>query len=340
MSSQEAIAQGAEQTAGIPYSPELAWDFFEIDGKHVNDTVFNYLEMFWGFYFAIYFGVLGSNLDRVASFVYSLRVFGFYSVWLLMRANPVFMDPLIFEQLSRCVLAAGMGALCAQIFKTQKVLECYTVVSLGTVYIVDFFDPLLREKAGCMDTLGEPNRWYPKGSWLSCKDWQFAYAVQWTYVGLAYVIVAIILCVYKCCFSNNKTITRWAQFFAVAMTSASAAVLSLKGLVRVVPDSWEAHMDDFMNLVFWGLVGFIFLVQECLYCCVASCLADCCLFQVFLCFAAPMYWVENTIEWIECIVLNKKKDEEDAEDLEEPLTPGGSVNPRVMSADKLGMNVL
>merc|ERR1719192_2146529 len=98
---------------GEYYRPELVFNFHYIGNETANDYIMDWIELVWSAYFAIFFGVLGSQLSRCKQFVFQLRVFGFYGIWTEIRLNPGFVDAVIFERFLRCILSAGLGAITA-----------------------------------------------------------------------------------------------------------------------------------------------------------------------------------------------------------------------------------
>lgn len=312
----------------IPYSPVVAFDFQTLgkdsEGNPVilNNLVLDYAELIWNFYFAFFFGLLGSSLERFSLFIYSCALWGFYSIWTEMRSNPVFLDPVIFEQLMRCLMAAVMSAFVNKIFQMEQVLPLWAVVTIGTSYAIGILDEHLRKSAGCDSTVGPPTPHFQQGTWKNCDDWHLAYGITWTYSFLAYIVVLIAF-FFNCLISKNKCTLFAANSLAVAMTASSAAVQALRSFVRISIENKtkpfnDARILNYADYVFWGILAVSFLAQYIVRRIMSSEKFDCFgICKAIACLAYPMFLIENALHWIEQKALEMNMDKSGKEEEEE-----------------------
>lgn len=318
------VVNGTLVESDIGYSPQVAFDFYvvgENDGKPVilNDFAMDWIELVWSAYFALYFGLLGSTLERFSLFVYSCNLFGFYLAWTQMRDNPVFLDPVIFDQIMRVMLAAGMASIMLRMFKVDQIMQAWTIVTIGTAYSINLFDSTLRAQGGCDKELGPPSEHFVLGVWKNCDDWHYAYGITWAYKCTAYLVVMVAggCGMYA---SRNKTFLKWYNYVAVAMTATSAAVAAMRSGVRLcianeIEPFNDASLLDYTDYVFWGLMAFFILAQECIQRWIAK--STGCLgwaYRVVFCLAYPMMLGEDFLVWVENKALELNKEDESAAD--------------------------
>lgn len=315
-----AVVNGTMFESDIGYSPQVAFDFIVVgtnDGKPVilNDFAMDWVEFVWSAYFAVYFGLLGSTLERFSLFVYSCNLFGFYLAWTQMRDNPVFMDPVIFDQIMRVLLAAGMSSFMLRLFKVDSIMQAWTTVTIATGYLMNLFDSTLREHGGCDKELGPPSEHFALGVWKNCDDWTFAYSITWAYAGTAYVVV-FITGLFGMLASKSPTLLKYYSYAAVAMTATSAAVAAMRSGVRLciandISPFNDASLLNYTDYVFWGLMVFFIVAQECIQRWIArstGCIG--CIYKAVFCFACPMYLGEKFLIWVENKALEFNKEEE------------------------------
>jgi len=337
----------------IQYSPQVAFDFKFIGEETVNDVVLDYLELFWCAYFAILFGMLGSELNRCASFVFQMQIFGFYTIWVQMRENPVFLDAYIFESFCRCVLSSILGSTIAAMFKVDDVVEMYTIATVGAGYFINLMDPTFRNAGECSG-IGPPTPQFPHGVWLNCENWKMAYWVSWVNAFFKYLAVGIYIFFIRC-LEKNEFIERMSTQLAVAMVATSSGVTFLRSLIRIEGIK-DGGFDTFVGYSFYIFLGTSFVVQEIIHRarkCVKkqkklessvslvdiSLLADkqrSCIYRCFsrlCCWARaggmfvvgvtmPMYWTDDALKWViqRTIEINTQELKEEEEEENERLS--------------------
>lgn len=203
--------------------------------------------------------MLGSQLERCASFVFQLHIFGFYNTWTQIRTNPVFMDAYIFESLCRCIISSGLGATVSAMFKVDDVVEMYTIVTLGSGYLINIMDPSMRSAGEC-DGIGPPTPEFPHGVWLDCEDWRVAYGVTWMNAIFKYLATGICIAL-RYCLTKNEFFLRMSTHLAVAMIATSSGVTFFRSLIRI-KNIRDSTLDNFVKYSFYILLGSSFLVQE------------------------------------------------------------------------------
>lgn len=252
---------------GEYYSPELVFNFYYIGNETANNYIIDWMELVWSGYFAFFFGILGSQLKRCNQLVMQLRVFGFYGIWTGIRSNPGFVDAVIFESLLRCILSAGLAAIISLMIKAEKVVELYTILTLGSGHLFNAFDPYLRRQADCED-IGPPTKEFPYGVWVDCGNWKFAYAVTWINSLFVYLMCGIFLILVKFCKMKApciKPLKRMSGNVAVSMIATNSGCTFITSLKR----RQKIHDELFDTFVQWSyyiLLASFFLVQELIDC--------------------------------------------------------------------------
>jgi len=208
----------AMHDGSVAYSPTVAFEFSFLGNRTLNDEVLDHLELVWCGYFSALFGMLGSQLERCASFVFQLHFFGFYNIWTQIRAHPVFMDAYIFESLGRCIVSSILGAVVSSMLDFDDMVEIYSIVTLGSGYFVNLLDPSLRRVGECTG-IGPPTQEFPHGVWLNCNNWKLAYGVTWVNASFKYLPTAICVCLLWCLQKNDffsRMSTHRSHFFKVS----------------------------------------------------------------------------------------------------------------------------
>jgi len=248
---------------GEYYKPELVFDYLYIDGVRANDYIIDWMELVWNGYFAIFFGVLGSQLSRCKQFVFQLRVFGFYGIWTKIRTNPGFIDAVIFESLLRCFLSAGLAAITVVMINEEAVVELYTIITVGSGHLINIVDPYFRREGDCKD-IGPPTPEFPYGVWIDCENWDFAYAVTW--INSLFVYVMCLGCLLVAKFLKDRipcmdSLKRMSSHIAVSMVATNAGCTFLSSLKRRYKIE-DDYFDLFLQWSYYILLGSFFLVQE------------------------------------------------------------------------------
>jgi len=284
---------------------------FEFPQK--NEVILDYIEMIWCCYFAIIFALLATKLERASAFIYNMRIFGFYEVWMMMRANPVYISSPIVDSLFRCVAASMITATVQRFCQADTIIQGWTVVTIVTGYTIICFDPMLREYAGCSDEAGPPTADFPHGVWMNCDDWRFAYFASWLYAGVKYMMLGIVSgCVY--CVSNSDIFNCITAALSAASIATSALTTATRAFVRR-DNFWlyDEFTNVFLDVCFYFYFGFIVLLQYCIYKCFRdSTTYKCCFvfgWYVFRFVAAPMYIVEWILMKIEDSFQDKNEDD-------------------------------
>jgi len=328
----------------IAYSPQVAFDFSFIGEVTANDVVLDYLELIWCGYFTVLFGMLGSELERCAAFVFQMHIFGFYSIWTQMRANPVFIDAYIFESLCRCTVSAILGTTIAAMFKVDDMVEIYTIVTLGSGYFINLMDPSFRSVGEC-DGIGPPTPEFPHGVWLDCDNWKMAYAVTWINAGFKYLAVGTCIVLLHC-LQRNEFVMRMSTHLAVAMIATSSGVTFLRSLIRI-EEIQDGNFDTFVEYSFYIFLTTSFVVQEIIHRArkcwkkrqkvenskrltdisrlidkrrlfINRCKAYCCCWArivglIVVGLTMPLYWTDQGLKWLIRKVIEINTEELDAE---------------------------
>jgi len=301
----------------LVYDISNAFNFFYIGDNVSNEVILDYVELVWSFYFSVAFVLLGSKLERAAAFIYNLRIFGFYDIWLMLRTNPVYVSGAFLDLFLRCIGAALLGALMQKLFKTTSVVQLWVIVSVISSYSIVLLDPWLRAKAGCADMAGPPTLDFPHGVWLDCDDWKMAYGITWLYAASTYIIIGIAACL-GYAFRNNKTIIRLAGQVSVAMIAASSATTATRSLIRRM-DITTDLINEFLTYCFYIFVVIFFLLQEAIYritkhCCAIKITLCCVRWLVFI-LGGPLFLMEWVLYKIEqkIIEMNSDKGKNDSE---------------------------
>lgn len=297
------------------YDITKAFSFLKIGDNVSNEVIMDYMELVWCFYFAIIFGFLGSKLERASAFVYNMRIFGFYEVWLMLRTNPVYLSGAFLDSLFRCLAASLMAALAQKMYKAGSVVQGWTIVTVASSYTIIVLDPWLRSQAGCDSMAGPPSVDFPHGVWLDCDDWRMAYGITWFYSSATYILVAITGCL-AYIIRNNTTIIRLAGQVSVAMVATSSATTATRAFIRRMSIDTE-FANSFVDYCFYIFVVFFFLIQEAIYritkncSCIKYCLKlwKC----IILVFGGPLIFIEWGIKKIEQRVVDMNKDPENEE---------------------------
>jgi len=253
----------------VMYDIELAFAYTSLSRNISNEVLMDWIELFWFPYFAMIFTLVGKRLKRTSAWIYNLRIFGIYSVWLLFRSNPVYVNTATFDELVRCVLAATLAAIVQRVLKLDNLVHAWTIVTVAAGYAIICFDPLMRERAGCEEEAGPPTEDFPHGVWLGCDDWKFAYTTTWIYLGGTYIAVIFFYCCSKV-LQKNKTVGRFSNEIAVSMVSTSAATTATRAFVRRFElDSKDKYdksvvyfFNIFLDVCFYVFLGITIIVQE------------------------------------------------------------------------------
>jgi len=323
------------------YRTELVFDFLYIGDDFANDYIVDWMELVWSGYFALFFGTLGSQLKRCSQFVYQLRVFEFYGIFIGIRRNPAFVDAVMFERFLRCILSAGLAAIIALMIKAEEVVELYTIVTMGSGHLINLLDPYLRGEGDCAG-IGPPTEDFPYGVWVDCGNWKLAYAVTWINSLWVYLVVGISLIGMKSIkkkFPCIRKLEKHSGYVAVAMTATNSATTFLTCLRRRTKIHNE-YFDVFVQYSYYILLGSFYVVQV-LIDCIMKCRkkhleqkSSMSLSEISLnvrsktwrvqtyCYAAvkmvsmifwglamPLYWTDQALKWIiqKIIKINVKR---------------------------------
>jgi len=245
----------------VEYSSELAVNFGYADGTTLNNVILDYVEIAWCTYFAVMFGLVGTDLRRCSNLIYTARMLGFYAVWTDLRKNPAFIEPRWLETMMSVILASIVTGTTTKLFKLGPLLEAFTVFSLGSKYVIEILDPMMRRRAGCDDKPGPPSPDMPSGVWLNCEDWAFAFGAVWLYAGFVYGMLFIAGCFGYCVnYGKRKGVRRLGREVSVAAVSSSAAVTAFRAMGR--RSHSHAWFENLMFYSFWILIGVFFISQE------------------------------------------------------------------------------